>query len=1417
MKEYSKLKGAESFDIAKGIAILCIILGHFSVPDIPDLLQRFCFSFHMPLFFILAGYFFRNGRSTEELIKTEAKRLLIPYLWCSFALIVFAILVNSVRNVPQSAEQAIIEWIGAAVYGSGNGYSEPFGIKSIGIIWVLPAMLWCLLLFNLCMKQKNPLVWILLFVAAGYCTKQYFWMPYSIQASLLCMAYLYFGYEVKEKKLLEHIEEKPYWIAVLFLLWAFYLAAGGGNLYLVGGAFGKGLLCDLFFSSVASLCVLYFSQLLDGKTNKIKQGLSFLGRNSLTILCIHLIELNNFPRSLTYTILVNHGLSGYLATFLIYIIKIAIAVFGTIAINYLTVQWKKRRVEKLQCIPRSNPPMDRQAYVLLGIALFFLLVGELPLTDSVRRVIFSFHIPLVFAAAGYLFGCEPSGKRLLWYGRMLISAYAACRIGYLAVQLWQSVLYSSGADSWMILKDWTTVSFWGLSNSSSILASVGNVGLIWLLPALLLTGILCGGIIRIRSWIVQALVSLLISITGIWLGRHVGFLPFSLDAAMACVPLFWIGCSLRRRDWIKEAGQPRWLAVLSLLWLILIKWNGIDLAARRYPYGIAGIICAGAACVMIILLINELTLPDILHGTLCWGGSHFLLLLGMHVIIQRLAPWGGASVEAPVTMQLLIELIILGTSGILFSLAGQAFMPFFEKKICVDRLYLLAFGLYLIRAVFDTTMFRFPWLVSFYQTVRILALVVVWYRVSQAKKCEWKRLLLSLMAAAVFCFSYTMTGYEFLFDLAIFIAGAAGMPSRKILKIYAACTAVIMYLALIASFTGVIPELVYRDGDLYKHSFGICYPTDFAAHLVYAVLTFWVLFQGFPSIATVVIMGGLTVLQLAFCGTQCSEIVMMLSIVSVLYVSVSGWISKRYRIPGKIIKGIDRCICLATAMCAAVIIALSMKYTADEPVLELINKALSGRLRLAQNAFEQYGMTLFGTAFEMVGNGSSIVYRTGYNFVDSSFCLILVRYGMLTLLVVLLMAFFIGIKAIKNGNRRVVFALALIAVHSMIEHHIIELAYNPFLLLAFCDMGDMRKAEEEHGRPAVWKKKGNLLRGMVYVASGVLLLWQAPGILTYGRTLVTLLRFDETQRQLWFILALLIVTAAAATLIKQVADIAASWRSGCQRNKKCLVTGSIAVILLSLAVGEWSIKKFGEKYNHTVEIGSRLLEAVEQESGNYRIYADDVPILYKRAGNRISNRVFPADGAASEKNVIMFTDKGEDISRLTGAGFQFGELSELEGIYTNSEVVIQLIEEQGIPMTKCYSVQKQVDLKNLALLNGLEMDENGALLVDGQERSLIYGPYDVIYGGIVEITFQLKLLSSSIAEGEVATVRFSSDFGKNVFERKPVNRTDFNENGECTVTIKRSIHSSEGVEFLVFAAGDTRLAVDSITYRKVEE
>ena len=40
-------------DVARGLAMLCVILGHMGL----DRLNIFTFSFHMPLFYLLAGYF----------------------------------------------------------------------------------------------------------------------------------------------------------------------------------------------------------------------------------------------------------------------------------------------------------------------------------------------------------------------------------------------------------------------------------------------------------------------------------------------------------------------------------------------------------------------------------------------------------------------------------------------------------------------------------------------------------------------------------------------------------------------------------------------------------------------------------------------------------------------------------------------------------------------------------------------------------------------------------------------------------------------------------------------------------------------------------------------------------------------------------------------------------------------------------------------------------------------------------------------------------------------------------------------------------------------------------------------------------------------------------------------------------------
>lgn len=79
-----------SLDIGKGLAILCVYLGHsvlyhpINMNTIPWclVLSRFITSFHMPLFFLISGYLFsKTTRTTADLYKGKTLRLLIPYLF----------------------------------------------------------------------------------------------------------------------------------------------------------------------------------------------------------------------------------------------------------------------------------------------------------------------------------------------------------------------------------------------------------------------------------------------------------------------------------------------------------------------------------------------------------------------------------------------------------------------------------------------------------------------------------------------------------------------------------------------------------------------------------------------------------------------------------------------------------------------------------------------------------------------------------------------------------------------------------------------------------------------------------------------------------------------------------------------------------------------------------------------------------------------------------------------------------------------------------------------------------------------------------------------------------------------------------------------------------------------------------------
>ena len=74
--------------ICKALAIILMVIGH---ADAPDVISAFLYEFHMPVFFITAGYFFSLKYLHDEttFVKKRFKGLYVPFLqWSIFFLII---------------------------------------------------------------------------------------------------------------------------------------------------------------------------------------------------------------------------------------------------------------------------------------------------------------------------------------------------------------------------------------------------------------------------------------------------------------------------------------------------------------------------------------------------------------------------------------------------------------------------------------------------------------------------------------------------------------------------------------------------------------------------------------------------------------------------------------------------------------------------------------------------------------------------------------------------------------------------------------------------------------------------------------------------------------------------------------------------------------------------------------------------------------------------------------------------------------------------------------------------------------------------------------------------------------------------------------------------------------------------------
>lgn len=307
-------KRLQYLDIARGIGMICIILGHLG----NDTINRIVYPFHVPLFFLIAGYFINEKKNFTEFLKSRARTLLVPYAATSLVMIIIAAIEGLIMyGAEYGAAGALqgVNWINAALYGSGSGHYMQFDIKGIGAIWFLLALFWGSIIVRASLymnKWVRAALMIALF-AVGWLTKDLFWFPFSLQPGLCAATFVYIGWIVGRYK--ERLMKVPLAVKIAFLVicaaayvvfmkrfWAFWF---------VSCEFGDGVQ-DILLCLCSCLVVIFISWLLE-KVPLVRNGLSVIGRYSLIILCIHNIELNQFPWTQIANILVEKGMPSALS------------------------------------------------------------------------------------------------------------------------------------------------------------------------------------------------------------------------------------------------------------------------------------------------------------------------------------------------------------------------------------------------------------------------------------------------------------------------------------------------------------------------------------------------------------------------------------------------------------------------------------------------------------------------------------------------------------------------------------------------------------------------------------------------------------------------------------------------------------------------------------------------------------------------------------------------------------------------------------------------------------------------------------------------------------------------------------------------------------------------------------------------
>ncbi|MGB8452079.1 MAG: hypothetical protein WCD89_07075 [Anaerocolumna sp.] len=363
-----------------------------------------------------------------------------------------------------------------------------------------------------------------------------------------------------------------------------------------------------------------------------------------------------------------------------------------------------------------------------------------------------------------------------------------------------------------------------------------------------------------------------------------------------------------------------------------------------------------------------------------------------------------------------------------------------------NNIFLFGFSIFYIQQFLQTTMFESLLPNVVFQVLRFIGVGIIVTKIilfgSRMKKYT---LFFQIIIIISFVLAYKMSTYNRLIYLCLIMIGTRNVNFRKLIKVYFYLSFFLTLGTIISSNIGIIENLQYFRAGKIRNSFGFSYPTECSARIFYMI--FYYIYMKMGKLRTIEYT---CIIAIAFLTDLYTSSRLSLYII-VFAVTLTILYNIRIKNNFSISKFEEKFLSNCYLLIGTISVIVTWLYSENNVLLTGLDAALSGRLHWGKMGIKLYNLSLFGKEITMTGLAKGNIDNSNYFYMDCSYVNILLRYGTVVFVIIIVSMNYMCKKNIKNKNYLFVLIMFLVAISSVINEHLVDIAYNPFILsiLAF--------------------------------------------------------------------------------------------------------------------------------------------------------------------------------------------------------------------------------------------------------------------------------------------------------------------------------------------------------------------------------